>query len=119
MTDLTQAGRNYERSLEMMNDGIDEREKAIQERTDQIAEQMVRDRTPTVERALRKLLEAGKFDDTILDLMHAMLWSTSDLYVRHRISQFKTRLLDRAPRECNVRDAARAQAKKEIDGGAL
>ena len=118
MTDLTQAGRNYERSLERMNEWIEEREEAIQARTDQIAEQMVCDRTPTVDRALRELLESPEFDDQVLDLLHAMLWHTADCYTaqhEHKLVVLKSRLLDLAAMECNVQDEARAKAEKEID----
>ena len=118
MTDLTQAGRQYERSLELMNEWIEEREEAIQARTDQIAEQMVRDRTPMADRALRELLESREFDDTILDLLHAMLWQPADSATAEKASAFKARLLDLAAMECNVQDEARAQAEKEIDRGA-
>ena len=119
MIDLIQAGRNYERSLEMMNEWIDEREEVIQARTDQIAEQMVRDMTPMAKRALREALEAREFDGMLLDLMHAMLWHGADSVAARKTSTFKARLCELAALEYTVQDEARAKAKKEIDGGAL
>ena len=90
-----------------------------QARTDQIAEQMVRDMTPAAERALREALESRKFDDTILNLLHAMLWQPTAKETLERVDAFKSGLTYLAVLDYNVLNAARAQAEKEIDGGAL
>lgn len=114
MTDLTQAGRQYERSLELMNEWIEEHEEAIIARGDQIAEQMVRDRTPTAERAMRELLASDEFDGELLELLHSFLWDHHVVAVK-KAREVKARLLDLAAMECNVQAEARAQAEKEID----
>ncbi len=149
MTDLTQEGRELARMLERnVNEGAEDRElersktahayqkslekmdKAIKEdalirlelrkeRADQIAKQMVRDRTPTANWALRELLTLNYFDATMLDLLHEMLWNEPNLETAKKVAEFKARLCDLASKHYDVQAAAHAQAEKEIDGGTL
>ena len=112
---LSQAGTAYEVRCELAKEQRDSRDEDIKTRADELAAQMVADMTPDADRALREALEMREFDDTILDILHALLWRPALASTATMVGDLKARLRDLAAVDCDVYDAALKQATEEID----
>lgn len=101
------------RRMERQHADAEGRAEWIAERAATLADAMAR--SPAADRALREALESDEFNDTILDILHAMLWRPALASTAKMVGDLKARLHDLAVVDCNIYDAALRQATEEID----
>ena len=108
------AARNYERRAELAHESYESLVERIRERTHQIVDAWIEQRTPGALTALRRALDHREFgDELICDLLHAMLWAPADAATIGRADDMRARLLDLATADARLHQAAEVQAERE------
>lgn len=110
------AARSYERHAEFAHESYESLLERIRERTHQIVDEALEQRTPDALKALRRVLEHRTVDeDEVYDLLHALLWAPADAKTVEHADDLRARLLDVARDDLRLNDAAEAQAERESE----
>ena len=108
------AARNYELRAELAHQSYESLLERIEERTHQIVDAWIEQRTPEALKALRRALEHRTVDeDEVYGLLHAMLWAPADAEPAERLDNLRARLLDLATADPHLHQAAEIQAQRE------
>lgn len=115
-----EASRAYDASMAAEGDrqaqaaaDAEARQDWIDTRAEQIAKDMVAQRTPRGLQALRYALGCREIDEQIFDLLHAMLWSPDASDTARLVGNIKARLLDLAALDGEVMGPALKIAEAE------